>query len=185
MPLRHGRPGVPGPHDSSRMRDARSGSWLRHLSPGRRGSSMVRALPSPSPAELKRLVQRIAERIGRSLERSGLISGKRSDAESAIARMRVSRSTQARRRRSMRCWGLRSPTGSRSARKRASGCSRCRCCRASPDRAYVVPKTRAAAANKANECGEASATDRQRSLTWAQRLKRVFTRRRFACLNRH
>ena len=45
---------------------------------------------------------------------------------------------------------------------------------ASPDRARVVPKTRAAAANKANGCGEASATDRQRSLTWAQRLKRVF-----------
>jgi hypothetical protein len=28
---------------------------------------------------------------------------------------------------------------------------------ASPDRARVVPKTRAAAANQANECGEASA----------------------------
>lgn len=45
---------------------------------------------------------------------------------------------------------------------------------ASPDRARVVPKTRAAAADKANECGERSATDRQRGLTWAQRLKRVF-----------
>jgi hypothetical protein len=44
---------------------------------------------------------------------------------------------------------------------------------ASPDRAQVVPGTRAAA-SKANERGEASATDRQRSLTWAQRLKRVF-----------
>jgi hypothetical protein len=42
---------------------------------------------------------------------------------------------------------------------------------ASPDRARIVPKTRAAAAN---ERGEASATDRQRALTWAQRLKRVF-----------
>jgi hypothetical protein len=42
---------------------------------------------------------------------------------------------------------------------------------ASPDRARVVPRTRAAAAN---ECGVAPATDRQRALTWAQRLKRVF-----------
>jgi hypothetical protein len=31
-------------------------------------------VPAPSPQELKRLVQRIAERIGRSLERSGLIT---------------------------------------------------------------------------------------------------------------
>jgi hypothetical protein len=45
---------------------------------------------------------------------------------------------------------------------------------ASPDRARVVPKTRAATAGKAVESGEPSATDRQRSLTWAQRLKRVF-----------
>ena len=44
---------------------------------------------------------------------------------------------------------------------------------ASPDRAQVVPKTRAVA-NKDNECGEPSATERQRALTWAQRLKRVF-----------
>lgn len=44
---------------------------------------------------------------------------------------------------------------------------------ASPDRARVVPRTRAAVAG---ECGEASVTDRQRALalTWAQRLKRVF-----------
>jgi hypothetical protein len=42
---------------------------------------------------------------------------------------------------------------------------------ASPDRARIVPKTCAAAANK---CGEASATDRQRTMTWAQRLQRVF-----------
>jgi hypothetical protein len=42
---------------------------------------------------------------------------------------------------------------------------------ASPDRARIVPKTCAAAAN---ESGEASATDRQRALTWAQRHKRVF-----------
>jgi hypoxanthine-DNA glycosylase len=40
---------------------------------------------------------------------------------------------------------------------------------ASPDRARIVPKTRAAAAN---ECAEASATGRQRAPTWAQRLKR-------------
>ena len=46
---------------------------------------------------------------------------------------------------------------------------------ASPDRSRVVPGTRAAAGNKAKECGEPLATDRQRSLTWAQRLKRVFT----------
>jgi hypothetical protein len=45
---------------------------------------------------------------------------------------------------------------------------------ASPDRARVVPGTRAGAANKAREGGEASATDRRLSLTWAQRLKRVF-----------
>jgi Putative transposase/Transposase zinc-binding domain len=45
---------------------------------------------------------------------------------------------------------------------------------ASPDRARVVPGTRSAAANKAKPCGEPSATDRQRALTWAQRLKRVF-----------
>jgi ribosomal protein S27E len=42
---------------------------------------------------------------------------------------------------------------------------------ASPDRARVVPRTGAGAAN---ERGEASATHRQRALTWAQRLKRVF-----------
>jgi len=43
----------------------------------------------------------------------------------------------------------------------------------SPDRARVVPRTRAAVAG---ECGEAFVTDRQRALalTWAQRLKRVF-----------
>jgi hypothetical protein len=45
---------------------------------------------------------------------------------------------------------------------------------ASPDRARVVPRTRAAAVGKAVESSEPSATDRQRSLTWAQRLKRVF-----------
>jgi hypothetical protein len=45
---------------------------------------------------------------------------------------------------------------------------------ASPDRARVVPGTRAAAAGQAVESGEPSAADRQRSLTWAQRLKRVF-----------
>jgi hypothetical protein len=38
---------------------------------------------------------------------------------------------------------------------------------ASPDRARVVPKTRAASS-------EPSAVDRQRAMTWAQRLKRVF-----------
>jgi hypothetical protein len=45
---------------------------------------------------------------------------------------------------------------------------------ASPERARVVPKTRAVAAGKAVESSEPSASDRQRSLTWAQRLKRVF-----------
>ena len=45
---------------------------------------------------------------------------------------------------------------------------------ASPDRARVVPKTPAATANQAKEGGEPSATERQRALTWAQRLKRVF-----------
>ena len=42
---------------------------------------------------------------------------------------------------------------------------------ASPDRARIVPKTRAAAAT---ERGGAWAADRHRALTWAQRLKRVF-----------
>jgi hypothetical protein len=46
---------------------------------------------------------------------------------------------------------------------------------ASPDRGRVVPKTQGAAADQTNECAEASANDRQRALTWAQRLKRVFT----------
>jgi hypothetical protein len=45
---------------------------------------------------------------------------------------------------------------------------------ASPDRARVVPGTRAATVHDAHNCGEPSATARQRSLTWAQRLKRVF-----------
>jgi hypothetical protein len=45
---------------------------------------------------------------------------------------------------------------------------------ASPDRARVVPGTRAAAARNANEPGEPSAADRQHSLTWSQRLQRVF-----------
>lgn len=45
---------------------------------------------------------------------------------------------------------------------------------ASPDRAQVVPKARVAAANRTSECGEAAPADRQRCLTWAQRLKRVF-----------
>jgi len=48
---------------------------------------------------------------------------------------------------------------------------------ANPDRARVVPGTRgtrAAAAGQAMGSGEPSAVDRQRSLTWAQRLKRVF-----------
>ena len=42
---------------------------------------------------------------------------------------------------------------------------------ASPDRSRVVPGTRLAAASPANKCGEASAAHRQRSMTWAQRLK--------------
>jgi hypothetical protein len=45
---------------------------------------------------------------------------------------------------------------------------------ASPDRARVVPRTRAAAADESNERAEASGNNRQRALTWAQRLKRVF-----------
>ena len=45
---------------------------------------------------------------------------------------------------------------------------------ASPDRARIVPGTRTAAANQASQRDEPSATDRQRGLTWAQRLKRVF-----------
>jgi hypothetical protein len=47
---------------------------------------------------------------------------------------------------------------------------------ASPDRARVVPRScpQRAAAGKSREGGKPSAGDRQRSLTWAQRLKRVF-----------
>jgi hypothetical protein len=45
---------------------------------------------------------------------------------------------------------------------------------ASPDRSRVVPRTQAAAASQTDECGEPSASDRQRAMTWAQRLKRVF-----------
>jgi hypothetical protein len=42
---------------------------------------------------------------------------------------------------------------------------------ASPDRAKIVPRTHAVAAT---ECGEAAVTGRQRAMSWAQRLKRVF-----------
>jgi hypothetical protein len=42
---------------------------------------------------------------------------------------------------------------------------------ASPDRARIVPRSRAAAATGR---GELPATDRQRAMSWAQRLKRVF-----------
>jgi hypothetical protein len=45
---------------------------------------------------------------------------------------------------------------------------------ASPERSRVVPGPRAAVADKAVTSSEPSAADRQRSLTWAQRLKRVF-----------
>ena len=38
----------------------------------------------------------------------------------------------------------------------------------------MVPRTRAAAAGTAVDSGEPSAVDRQASLSWAQRLKRVF-----------
>jgi hypothetical protein len=41
---------------------------------------------------------------------------------------------------------------------------------ASPDRSRIVPKMRAAV-EKSNERGEAATNDRQRALTWAQRLK--------------
>src|SRR5690606_38323082 len=42
---------------------------------------------------------------------------------------------------------------------------------ASPDRGRIVPGTGAATAN---ERGEAAATDRQRAMSWAHRLRRVF-----------
>lgn len=42
---------------------------------------------------------------------------------------------------------------------------------ASPDRAQIVPRTRAAAAT---ERGEAAVTDRQRAMSWVQRLKWLF-----------
>ena len=50
---------------------------FRHLLPvhGECGGNLrFVPVPAPSPADLKRVVQRIAERIGRSLERSGLIT---------------------------------------------------------------------------------------------------------------
>jgi hypothetical protein len=43
---------------------------------------------------------------------------------------------------------------------------------ASPDRARIVPRLRTAAAT---ERAEVSVSDRQRTMSWAQRLKRVFT----------
>jgi hypothetical protein len=45
---------------------------------------------------------------------------------------------------------------------------------ASPDRARVVPRPRAVAAGEAVASSEPPATDRQHTLTWARRLKRVF-----------
>ena len=42
---------------------------------------------------------------------------------------------------------------------------------ASPDRAQIMPSTRAAAST---ERGEVSVSDRQRAMSWAQRLKQVF-----------
>ena len=42
---------------------------------------------------------------------------------------------------------------------------------ASPDRGKIVPRTYGVAAT---ERGEAAATGRQRAMSWAQRLKRVF-----------
>jgi hypothetical protein len=42
---------------------------------------------------------------------------------------------------------------------------------ASPDRAEIVPRTRAAASA---ERADVSVSDRQRAMSWAQRLKRVF-----------
>lgn len=44
----------------------------------------------------------------------------------------------------------------------------------SPDRSRVVPRHRAAAAGRGEADGEPSASARQQSLSWAQRLKRVF-----------
>jgi hypothetical protein len=54
----------------------------------REGEGRLRFVPVPAPtsAELNRLVQRIAERIGRSLERSGLIARDIENAASPMAR---------------------------------------------------------------------------------------------------
>jgi hypothetical protein len=57
-------------------------------------------VPAPGADELATLVRTIAERVSRSLERAGLISGKRSDAESATWRTRIWRSTRPRKPRS-------------------------------------------------------------------------------------
>jgi len=48
---------------------------------------------------------------------------------------------------------------------------------ASPDRVQLVRSTRAAAST---ELGEESVSDRQRAMSWAQRLKRLFATRQSA-----
>ncbi|MEJ2161496.1 MAG: hypothetical protein P8X53_13595, partial [Chromatiales bacterium] len=127
-------------------------------------------------------MQRIAERIGRSLERSGLITRDIENAylafdpaeEAPINSLlgasityRIARARE-RARRCLPCRRCRRSLTSRAERWPRVPVSRCT--RASRRR----PRSGTAAAKQAKACSEPGVTDRQRSLTWAQRLKRVF-----------
>jgi hypothetical protein len=101
----------------------------------REGEGKLRLVPLPAPSaeELQGLVQRIAERIGRSLERAGLITR---DIENAYLDLAFDPSEEApinsgKRSAAEVCSGRRSRTGSRRARARGRRCSRCRRCRRS------------------------------------------------------
>jgi hypothetical protein len=162
-------------------------------------------VPSPSTEELKGLVQRIAERIGRSLERSGLITrdidnaylafdpaeeapihgllGSSITYRIATERLSLTRGGNVR-------YALKTPYRDgtthvifepedfiarlvalvpkpRAHLTRYHGVF----APASRDRAGIVPGTRTAASAAR---GEVSVSDRQRAMSWAQRLKRVF-----------
>jgi len=178
----------------------------------RDGEDRLRFVPVPAPSteELNRLVQQIAERIGRSLERSGLISrdienaylafdpseakASQRDKVERLARY-VSRPPVATERLSLTGRGnvryaLKTPYRDGTTHvvfepedfiaRLAALVPRPRAhltryhgvfAPASPDRARIVPRTRSAASS---ELEEVSVSDRQRAMSWAQRLKRVF-----------
>jgi ribosomal protein S27E len=94
----------------------------------REGEGRLRFVPVPAPStdELKCLVQRMAERIGRSLERAGLITR---DIENAYLAFDLSEEAPIN-----GLLGIRSPTGSQQGRERARKCSRCKRCRPSRNR---------------------------------------------------